>query len=176
MDNRSDKGVREWGTWLRAPTRRGGNQGGSKWLREEDDAEWPAKGGRESNYPDVTGGNTGKQIVCLSDKRDNRRDDRDFTNLKSGKLVNNGPGSSANVMLLDELEEEEADGLDLGNRKRSRLGPESKIIMDTDEVLPSGTKTGTGNSLNETAISATDFVASSDNFLATLVQQASHPL
>lgn len=178
LDSRSDNGVRDWGAWLRAPARRGGNQGGSKWLREEDDVDWPAKGGRECNYPDVTGDNTGKQIVCLSDKRDNRRDGGDFSKLKPRNLANNGPGSSSKLVLIDGLEDEEVDGLELGNRKRSRLGPESKITMDTDEVLPSGTitKAGKVDSQNETAISETDLAASYGNVLATLAVQASRPL
>lgn len=37
IDSRSEGGSQEWGSWLRAPPRRGAGQGGSKWLREEGD-------------------------------------------------------------------------------------------------------------------------------------------
>ncbi|XP_074323028.1 uncharacterized protein LOC141659976 [Apium graveolens] len=51
LDSRGEGSSKEWGTWLRAPSRRGGGQSGSKWLREEDDADWAARCGRDNNIP-----------------------------------------------------------------------------------------------------------------------------
>lgn len=45
IDNIGEGGVREWGSWLRAPSHCGVGQGSSKWLRNEDDVDWTVKFG-----------------------------------------------------------------------------------------------------------------------------------
>ncbi|XP_074327332.1 uncharacterized protein LOC141665252 [Apium graveolens] len=48
LDKRVD-GPKEWGSWLRAPPRRGLSQARSKWLREEGDVDWESKFGRSDD-------------------------------------------------------------------------------------------------------------------------------
>lgn len=115
LDNRGDSGVKEWGTWLKAPSRRGGAQRGSKWLREEDDTDWPVRAGRENNGPDISGIFLGNQIVSLSDRRDNRRDARGFSSLNDERESSKGPGSTSKIVLCDGLDIEENEEVGLAN-------------------------------------------------------------
>lgn len=65
IDKRGEEGGKEWGSWLRAPTQRVPGQGQSNWLREEDDATWEARIGRENIYQNFRGennSNRGKEI------------------------------------------------------------------------------------------------------------------
>ena len=55
IDKRGDGGVKDWGVWLRALARQGPGQSGSKWLREEGDADWAVKFERSNNIPHVSG-------------------------------------------------------------------------------------------------------------------------
>lgn len=45
----------EWGAWLRAPPRRAGSSGGSKWLREENDDDWSNRYGKGNRKQDFSG-------------------------------------------------------------------------------------------------------------------------
>ncbi|XP_074346822.1 uncharacterized protein LOC141685625 [Apium graveolens] len=45
IDNRGENVQKEWGGWLRAPPRRVASQNRSKWMRNENDADWEAKMG-----------------------------------------------------------------------------------------------------------------------------------
>lgn len=55
IDRRGEDIGKEWGSWLRAPPRRAANQNQSKWLRDEDDATWEARIGRENNHHNSRG-------------------------------------------------------------------------------------------------------------------------
>lgn len=59
LDNRGEMGTKKWGLWLRAPTRRVASQLRSKWLTDENDADWEAKIGQNNNCPPFMGGNVG---------------------------------------------------------------------------------------------------------------------
>lgn len=50
LDKRSEEVDREWGSWLREPPRRVAGQAKSKWLREEGDADWEARSGRNNSF------------------------------------------------------------------------------------------------------------------------------
>lgn len=54
INRKGDEGIKEWGSWLRAPPRRLAGQERSKWLREENDAGWEARIGRGGNGPRFT--------------------------------------------------------------------------------------------------------------------------
>lgn len=56
LANTSEGSSKEWGSWLRAPPRRAGGPGKSRWLREEDDKDWEARQGRYSTFPKSGGG------------------------------------------------------------------------------------------------------------------------
>lgn len=51
LDMRNDIATKEWGNWLRAPPRRVAGQDKNKWLREEGDVDWEARGCRSYNIP-----------------------------------------------------------------------------------------------------------------------------
>lgn len=76
IDSRSEEGSKDWGSWLRAPSRWGAGQGGSKWLRDEGDAEWTAKFGRENNFPHFSDITQGIKDMVSTDRSDNTKDDR----------------------------------------------------------------------------------------------------
>lgn len=81
--------------------------------------------------------------------------------LKDGK---SGPG------------DEEIIGLDVEDRKRRRSGPESKRVMDTDDVLANPESVNKVIVQHEAGLSNMDCSASSQQYLATLAQQASRSL
>lgn len=43
LDKRREEADREWGSWLRALSRRVAGQAKNKWLRDEGDADWEAR-------------------------------------------------------------------------------------------------------------------------------------
>lgn len=61
LDARSEGATQEWGSWLPAPPRQDAGEGGSKWLREEDDVGWAERVGRGNNCPIFSGGKSGDQ-------------------------------------------------------------------------------------------------------------------
>ncbi|XP_074376703.1 uncharacterized protein LOC141718222 [Apium graveolens] len=138
LDKRSEEGVKDWGPWLRATPRRGLNQGRSKWLRDEDDAEWEAKIGRSNNCPPFTGGNFGDMdnnltVVHDSSMRANLGKDKVVLGKEMGGTNSNSMLCIQEINFGPNLEEEI--GLDVEDRKRRRSGPITQIVMDTDDIL-----------------------------------------
>ncbi|KAL8097407.1 hypothetical protein AgCh_030511 [Apium graveolens] len=159
--------LREWGTWLRAPSRRMVGQERSKWLREEKDEDWGA------NYGDVNQSQKFSKGMTAGDgvKGQSRSEVRDWANSNAIISV-----SDAHLIYSNSLEgnnipnkvvgpsEQELDGLNMANSKRKR-GPGVYEYME----LENGNVMGT----SETALSHRDCAASLPELLAKLAQQAS---
>lgn len=180
IDNRGEGGARDWGSWLRAPTRRGAGQGGRKWLRNEGDVDWAAKFGGENNYPNFPGENSRGKVNVPTDMSIIRSDEgNNQTNLafqnRDGR-ENIRSGHNLFKCLSDGLEVEEKSGLEIENSKRMRSGPESGTIMDVENSLTRNKFTDGNISQKETKISGTDFSATNNSVLVTLALQASRPL
>lgn len=178
LDKRSEMGTKEWGLWLRAPPRRAANQGRSKWLRNENDTDWEAKNGRHSNCPPFTGENVGDKGKGVAGMHESRVITK---NLNFGDISEGPGGNNINRILQIRdtaygLEEEEADGLGLEDRKRRRSGIDTRIVMDTDDTLVQVGLNNDGNKQKEAEFSGTDYSASSQNDLAKLAVQASQAL
>ncbi|KAL8149468.1 hypothetical protein AgCh_006469 [Apium graveolens] len=177
LDNRGEESLKEWGGWLRALPRRIANQSRSKWLRDENDAEWEAKIGRNANEPDYTGGNfgdKGKRVAVMQDSRlvvGNKNYSADYMGERGGTILKKSGQLS---IRLNGPEEEEIEGLELDSRKRSRSGP--GITMDTNDVLVNSEVVIKTKTSNEADLSGMDCSTSTQTVLATLAQQASHPL
>lgn len=175
LERRGEEGPKDLGVWLRATPRRVANQNRSKWLRDDQDADWEARIGRDSNHPYFSGGKYGDR-----DKRKMVMHQSRITATTAGNkpnIMGEKGGIFQNAVVQNNeldygLEEEENIGLNIENRKRSRNGPESKGVMDIDD----NTK-ALGFSNTELYIDAelsnTDCSASSKQDLATLVKQAS---
>lgn len=180
LDSRGEDENREWGAWLRAPPRRGAGQGGSKWLREEDDAEWPARVGRGNNLPDFAGDSKGKADLVQSVRRDIWREKGDssvslkIVSNQGGKVLESGSTSVKDLVIG--LEIEETTGLSIEDRKRRRFGPEVSSTMDMNGGLPSLQMLEDGTNKMEAVFSGTDYTASPATDMATLAVQASRPL
>lgn len=180
LDARNDGAVQEWGVWLRAPPRRGGGQGSSKWLREEDDAGWEERIGRGNNYPTYPGGKSGDQDRGGKIGRNGRGNGGENSNqpaltITQGGILNEA-GPHSFIQITNGLFEEEDNGLDLEERKRKRTGPLSKGPMDTDDILLRGEHGNKLEQLKETVFSDADYTLSKKTDLATLAEQASRPL
>lgn len=46
LERHSDSSEKDWGSWLRAPSRRSSGAVKSRWLREDDDSTWEDRQGR----------------------------------------------------------------------------------------------------------------------------------
>ncbi|KAL1834917.1 hypothetical protein ACET3Z_004568 [Daucus carota] len=180
LDARGEGATQEWGSWLRAPPRRGVVQGGSKWLREEDDVGWAERVGRGNNCPIFPGGKSGGQDRGGSLGRDSRSTGGESSKhpllriTQGGNLNENGPNTF--IQITNGLFEEEDDGMDLEERKRKRIGPITKGPMDTDDILLGGEIGNKPVQLKEAVFSEADYTISRKHDLATLAVQASHPL
>lgn len=177
IDRRIGGGSQEWGAWLRAPPRRAAGQGTSKWIREERDAKWEERIGRENSIPRNMGGNYGRKDADEDMGRDSRLvgygmltksaltgNMQELTNIPRNLLisnVDNGPG------------EDESIGLNLEGRKRSRTGHETHNTMDTDGVMQITGLAATKNTLKETTLSTVDCVVTNQTDMAELARQAS---
>lgn len=175
MGRKSDEDLKEWGGWLRAPPRRVVNQNRSKWLRDENDADWEARIGRENPIPHNSGMNQGggdKGQLILRDYRDSNS--LQLADLKNKKELGGNTPYGLGQKFVEEhgLEIEENVGLDIEDRKRRRSGPESKGVMDTDEnMILLGYMKGINNT--EAELSILDCAASTSKEMATPVMQAS---
>lgn len=180
LDIRSEGGVQEWGSWLRAPPRRGAGQGNSKWLREEDDVGWAERVGRGTNCPIVSGENSGDRDRGGVLGRDGRSTGEEDSKIISSKIIQSGSliisGAQSFVQITNGLFEEEDIGLNIEDRKRQRIGPLSKGPMDTDDVILNEEQGNISIQLNEAVLSHIDCTISNKNDVATLAVQASSPL
>lgn len=121
IDNRNSGSAKDWGVWLRAPPRRGASQSGSKWLRDETDADWSAKFGGENNPAQSLSATQGGKMLFATDKSEFRSEVRDTLNkqvLNSMTADKNiGLGLSNCNVISTGLDIEENIGLEFKNRK-----------------------------------------------------------
>lgn len=126
IDKQSDESAKEWGAWLRAAPRRGMNQVMSKWLRDEDDADWEAKIRRSNHCLSFTGGNLGDKDNSLTVMHDfssgvSKGKDKVILGKEiSGTILNQG-GRIHDINYGPGIDEEV--GLDVEDRKRRKSGP-----------------------------------------------------
>lgn len=161
FEGESELMAREWGTWLRAPARRGGGQERSKWLREEREDGWSGNFGGDRNQ--------GSQPTDFVRDRIILRDSRGVTREKAPILENSN--NTTDCMEEGNLDQalsngpvdSELDGLEMEERKRKRIGP-----VLTKENAQQGTKYN-----QEPELSIADCSGASNTFLAQLAKQAS---
>lgn len=168
---------KDWGSWLRAPSRRTAGPAKSKWLREEVDSRWEERVGRVNVDPKSQEGSNdkgGNHLITRNEVQMSIQQPgiishpttmiiKTATNQELGANSNSGYGR----------EDDELIGLHLTDRKRMRGGPESYEVMDT----AGGLVTGPGNNKivtnSDNTLSGTDCVLSFNNDLAKLATQAS---
>lgn len=154
---------REWGSWLRAPARRGSNQEQSKWLRDERVEAWGGKSGEDKNQAFQNRG-----FQHENNPRQNSMEELSRKSKIVGKSIQGGSDSMSRegIILVHGSEgtaHEELDGLELEERKRKRMDP--KVCEDTEKVT---------DTINlDSMLSEPDCIETSNTFLAPLVQQAS---
>lgn len=177
IDRKEEEGNREWGGWLRAQIRRGSGQSFSKWLREEGDADWEERIGRETRNQRFEGENRGgkdKELIIRRDMRAN-----EITGVTNSVVAFNQQNQTAmmwdiiNSKLTDGPGEDELIGLDTEGRKRSRTGHETSNAMDTDGVLQVIGLPANVHTLKETTLSEVDCVVAAQTNMAKLAEQAS---
>lgn len=180
IDNRGDGGAEDWGVWLLAPARRGIGQSGSKWLREEGDAEWTAKIGRANSIPYVSDENQGRKDKVQSGRSNYRTDSGENQNklIMINNRLYDGPriGPSTYLDLSDRLGEDEDVGLEIEDKKRRRSGSTSRSTMDVEGVLQSTESKEGDKSKQVTVFSETDYTATENKNLAKLALQARQSL
>lgn len=161
--------TRDWGGWLRAPPRRAAGQEKSKWLRDERDADWGRKLGKD-NYPadfsGYQGDGKGKEIyqghnpcndALVITQTAEKIGMTGILNFQAAKHIM----GSANGPLNEELT-----GLNIEERKRRRSGPEDNNYMDTDG--------GIVTLFPGAVLSQVDCATPLPTDLAELAKQASH--
>lgn len=176
IDRRGEPGTREWGNWLKAPPRMVAGGVKSKWLREEDDDSWELRIGRENRKAGFQE-NQNSNFETVGKERRDIRDEIATKSVKTNLMVphitnNEIVGFKASQNPLYGPEEDELDGLQLEERKRKRIGPDSLSTMDVDgnNIL-----SGPNNTHNITGavISDSDLATPSSSLSAKLAKQAS---
>lgn len=171
LGNRGESVVRDWGSWLRAPPRRVGMQGKSKWLREEDDLEWEARVGKDNCQEKIKEfdlQDKGKLVMVGRNSRDMMSDlggkqiSKVFSNSHDGPSQDKAGGIG--------LDQEELDGLNIEARKRSRNEIGYTVLKETSVGLENMVNSDTNM---EATLSISDCVVSSSLVLAKPVMQAS---
>lgn len=157
---------KEWGAWLRAPPRRNGGGGRSKWLREEGGSDWSSKLGNDNYYQHDLGDSISrnketdqgrKEVVSIPDLVGG--------STVAGKVSKIKEGNQFKKSGFGPQEEEELSGLMFEERKRQRSENEGLF-----EKVVSG-----NNSTTDSGLSGLDYSDSSPQFLAKLAVQASQP-
>lgn len=164
---------------MRAQSRRGASQGGSKWIREEDDIGWTERVGRENNWPIFQGDNSGDQDKGADMGRESRSNKGENSKNKSIMITqggNNLSGSGSVGLMNYGPGLNEDDGLDIETLKRKRTGPETQSTMETNDRLPVLQNNYSIEQNKETAFSNVDYTVSNNSKMATLAMQASRTL
>ncbi|KAL8096581.1 hypothetical protein AgCh_037515 [Apium graveolens] len=162
FESGSEQVIREWGSWLRAPARRGGNQERSKWLRDDREDRWGEKFGGESNQ--------GIQIPGYQQNTVVQRENREglvnkapiVENLKN--MTDKTMEGNVNLNIVIGPGDSELDGLEIEERKRKRIGPVGNKEIVQEVVMYQ----------QDPALSTVDCPGTSNLLLAQLAQQASH--
>lgn len=129
LNRENDSEIKEWGSWLRAPSRRAPGPIKSKWLREDGDTDWEQRQGRV-NESRKSGKNSyvnpGNQLTKGSISRVKKQavttEISPFNGENRNAALQDG---NLNSNLDNGLEEDELDGLQILERKRMREGPSS---------------------------------------------------
>lgn len=162
--------VREWGVWLRAPSRRSTGPKRSRWLRDEKDDDWGVNHGTD-NYYSRFSGEVPYEKVSVSKARS------DLRIVNTSPAIIPGSGSQLGPPRILEAKfnfenstgpsEGELTGLNMDERKKRRRGPGLNEFMDVEG----------GNVLgySKTALSGMDCAVSSPDVLAKLALQAIQP-
>lgn len=170
-----DEGIKDWGSWLRAPSRRVAGQTRSKWLRDENDDTWEDRIGGGSNSNNQSGGENsknGKEIRKESDYRDmvvtgSRSSKGEINMITAPKFQ--GFNTTSNI--LYGLNEEEM-GLPIEGRKRVRT-EDQEVVQRNMEMGFRATDMITDIVTEGATISTGDLVVTTNNDMAELARQAS---
>ncbi|KAK1365679.1 hypothetical protein POM88_041240 [Heracleum sosnowskyi] len=172
--------MQDWGNWLRAPPRRPAGQGKSKWLRDDGDADWEARFGRDNSFPQYAGDNSGVTDEVPTGRRDFRREESYLNNKSNLLITNDGMGSGSGQKLITNvntgLVEDEQNGLFLEDRKRRRSDEEGNAIKDKDGNVQVINQVNNNVSNMEVSLFEMDCATSPNLLLAKLAQQASQSL
>lgn len=126
---------KDWGSWLKAPSRRAGSQAKSRWLREEDDKDWEARQEWYGSCPKLGGSSYGKKdnIMSLGNAivQDMQNKGDNAHPLISAVKQIDGRRENSNLSNDNGLEQEEMSGLPVSDRKGMRGGPNDYDTMDT---------------------------------------------
>lgn len=169
LDSSLGEPSKDWGSWLRAPPRRGSGQGKSKWLREDGDDDWGNRKGKDNYYQQFSGEQSTNIVKVGDHGRDSSMAGKDvanftgFSNQLAGNLISKEKAATFNNSLTGP-DEEELIGLQVEDRKRRRNGPYENESMITDGGILQHT---------DSVLSNADCSESSVPDLATLAQQAS---
>lgn len=160
------EGVREWGTWLRAPVRRMVGQDHSKFLREDRDIDWDANHGN-SNVNQHFSGDSGNQEIHRGVQGRNNN-----YSLSNKALIKGISSNNMDKALLAEKfkkqggpTDEELIGFNIEEWNKRRGGPDENVFMNVEGDNQEAT--------SETGLSNLDFPVSSATSLAKLAKQAS---
>lgn len=153
----------------------------SKWLRDEDDANWGGTCGKRNNMIPRSGGNNYNKEGNRHKYGGNVGDQNpgiQIINILKDKVYQNANmvGSSILSTTVYGPDEEELNGLNIIERKLMRGDPRVYDIMDTTgglTRLKAGDTGLVGNVQNEAALSEFDCATSSTSVLAKLAKQAS---
>lgn len=164
MDRSSSEIVKEWGNWLRAPSRKAAGQERSRWLRDERDVEWVVNSGN-ANYNQhfsesvsadrMRGDNQGRDFRGKAHIGTEKSQQMELSNVLAANTKTNsfiGPDMG------------ELNGLNVEERKRRR-GLDNVEYMETEG--------GSMVLLSESNLSKVDCADSSPEFLDQLAKQAS---
>lgn len=163
LEGESATEVRGWGSWLRAPPRRGAALGRSKWLRDDSTEDWGDNHGKDKD----------KNIQNLNEGRE-EGSQRQRRNSVNDNAHNMGYASNGDILkdrrAGNDLSQQnfgpqsgELDGLVVEERKRQRVGLHDNMDLDKNYE----------NTTSDSGLSGRDCTESSTNILATLAQQAS---
>lgn len=138
LDTNTVEVSKEWGSWLRAPPRRGCGQNKSKWLREEGDASWDSKFGKDNVYQQLLK----KQSQSNEFEGNKERNIREKLqtgarfkeNLNCTGVILNTEAVKSKFVNFSGPTDDELTGLDLEERKRKRTGPGIIEDMQTEDV------------------------------------------
>lgn len=170
LEGGSEMEVKGWGTWLRAPPRRGAAQGRSKWLRDDKADDWGGNHGKDK-FQDFQNLNSSQSEGSQRQRREVVEDSAYIVEY-TRKGDNIGSGMEGNVSSKLNIFKQnigpvtgELDGLMVEDRKRQRVGLNDNMDVDN--------KYKTTNS--DSGLSVTDCTESSGPVLAELAKQASQP-
>lgn len=147
-------------------------QGKSKWLRDDGDADWEARIGRDNSSPGYAGDNSELTEEASAGRRDFRREDSHLKNKSNLLIKGSGLGSESGQKLLTNanngLLEEEQNGLVLEDGKRRRSDEVGNAIKDTVVIVKVNNQVIDNVSNMEVSLSEMDCATSPNLSMASL--------